>query len=223
MTDHAARMTDHAGRMTDHAARLAERFGMTRADIEHLLTATHAEYSGDTPPPPGLLQTPTVLPEQPIVRSASNPKPLSGGFLAVIFAVLLVGLAIAASLKEGCFPQRSDRRMAAENRSHPKPVDTLKKMQNPEAGQADSSSNQPTAPIPPTNVAPGELPPESLSGIPKSIAHHVKSASPRPILQTTSNFEAEERLADLRADGNTKARIKSVRKHGAVSYQVLAK
>jgi hypothetical protein len=44
-----------------------------------------------------------------------------------------------------------------------------------------------------------------------------------PVLQTSSNFEAEERLADLRADGNTKAHIKSVRKHGSVSYQVLAR
>jgi hypothetical protein len=203
--------------MTDHARRLAERFGMTRADIEHLLTATQAEYSKDTPPPSAL------LPEPPIARPRSNPKPLSGGFLAVVFAVLLIGLGIAASLKQGCFPQRRERRIAEENRLHPKPVDTSKKTENPVAAQADSSGEQPSAPIPPTNVPPGQLPPESLAGIPKSTAHHATPASPRPLLQTTSNFEAEERLADLRADGNTKARIKSVRKHEAISYPVLAK
>jgi hypothetical protein len=201
---------------------------MTRADIEHLLTATQAEYSKDTPPStlpptPPLLSTPPLFPEQPIARPRSNPKPLSGGFLAVMFAVLLIGLGIAASLKQGCFQQRSERRIAAENRLHPKPVDTSKKTQNPATGQVDSVSDQPSAPIPPTNVPPGQLPPESLAGIPKSTAHHATPASPRPLLQTTSNFEAEERLADLRADGNTKARIKSVRKHGSISYQVLAK
>jgi hypothetical protein len=201
----------------ERVTRLAERYGMTRADIELLLTATHAEYSKDTPP------TPALLPEPPIARPRSNPKPLSGGFLAVVFAVLLIGLGIAASLKQGCFPQRSDRRMAAENRAHQKSVDTLKKTQNPAASQADSSSEQPSAPIPPTNVPPGQLPPESLSGIPKSIAHHATPAAARPLLQTTSNFEAEERLADLRADGNTKARIKSVRKRGAISYQIFSK
>jgi hypothetical protein len=194
----------------ERAARLAERFGMTRADIEHLLTETNAEYSKDAP-------SPAPLPlEVPIVTSGSRPKPLSGGALAIIFAILLIGLAIALSLKQGYFQQRSDRLTAAENRSHPKPVDTMKNVQNQEVEQS-------AAPIPPTTVPAGELPPESQVGIPRSVVHHAKPVAPRPLLQTTSNFEAEEKLADLRADGNTNARIRSVRKHGAVSYQVLSK
>jgi hypothetical protein len=194
---------------SERADRLAERFGMTRADIEHLLTNTNAEYSSGNPAPsapaPAALSTATV----------SKPKPLGAGSLAIIFAILLVGLMIAFSLKEGYFPQRPDRIAASENRAHAKPADTAK------------TDDQSAPPFQPTTVPPGELPPEAQVTIPHSVTHGVtnstKPASVRPALQTSSEFEAEERLAELRADGNTKARIKSVRKHGTVSYQVFGK
>jgi hypothetical protein len=80
-------------------------------------------------------------------------------------------------------------------------------------------------------VAPGELPPEAQVSRQITAAHPARITSPhpfrkvaaRPLLQTSSEFDAEERLADLRADGNTKAHIRPVHKHGTVSYQVLAK
>jgi hypothetical protein len=196
--------------MSDHARRLAERFGMTRADIEHLLTDTHAEYAKDTPPKSSLPPVESAAP------ASSHPKPLSGGVLAVIFTILLIGLGIALSLKQGCFEQRRDRLAAPDNRSHAKPADSTKNIQ-------DQEPEQSAAPFPPTTVPPGELPPEAQVKIPKSITHHAKAASPRPLLQTSSEYEAEERLADLRADGNTKARIRSIRKHGTVSYQIISK
>ena len=191
---------------SERAERLAERFGMTRADIEHLLTNTNAEYSSNTP------QTTAPATVAAPVTTSSKPKPLGAGSLAIIFAILLIGLMIAFSLKEGYFPQRQDRIAASENRSHAKPADTAK------------TDDQSPPPFQPTTVPPGELPPEAQVTVPHSVIHTAKSATAdRPMLQTTSNFEAEEKLADLRADGNTKARIKSVRKHGAVNYQVLSK
>jgi hypothetical protein len=42
----------------------------------------------------------------------------------------------------------------------------------------------------------------------------------RPLLRTSSNFEAEERLAELRAEGKSKAHLKSINKHGSVHFQV---
>ncbi len=192
---------------SERAARLAERFGMTRADIEHLLTDTHGEYANQ----PNRVVPPVVTPSETPVASSAQPRPLSGGALAVIFSILLIGLAIALSLKQGYFPQRSDRIAAAENRAAAKLADTTK------------NQDQSAAPFPPSVVPPGELPPESQVEIPRKIAHHVSAAAPRPLLQTSSEFEAEERLADLRADGNTKARIKSTRKHGTISYQIFSK
>ncbi len=204
--------SERAAGMSDHARRLADRFGMTRADIEHLLTDTHAEYATDT------RQAPALPPVAPVASSGSYPKPLSGGVLAVIFAILLIGLGIALSLKQGYFEQRRDRSVAPDNRSHAKPADSAKITQDQEAEQS-------AAPIPPTTVPPGELPPEAQVKIPspRKTTHHTRAASPRPLLQTSSEYEAEEHLADLRADGNTNARIRSTRKHGTVSYQVLSK
>ncbi len=211
---------------------------MTRADIEHLLTQTHAEYSGGAPPPPSVV-LPAARPAAampaaeanpaPIIppASQSRPQPLSGGALAIIFAILLIGLGIAFSINQGYFQQRSSRTSTAVNPTHPKPADTVKN--NP----SDSSEDEPTPPFQPTAVPPGQLPPEAEVGPPTSPApsnppkhtptHHARSSAAHPLLQTSSEFDAEERLADLRADGNSKARIKAVHKHGTVSYQVLAK
>jgi hypothetical protein len=195
---------------------------MTRADIEHLLTQTHSEYLGDAAPPVAVPPTEpapvsSVKPPDVPPASSSRPQPLSGGSLAIIFAILLIGLAIAFSLKQGYFPQRSDRRVAQDIRSIPKPADSV---QN---SQKDTTDDQSAPPFQPTTVPPGELPPEAAVSSQITTPHPVRKAAVHPVLQTSSNFEAEERLADLRADGNAKAHIKSVRKHGSVSYQVLAR
>jgi hypothetical protein len=216
----------------ERAARLAERFGMTRADVEHLLTQMHSEYSGGPTPTAAASEIPIALEASglPISKNPvippSRPQRLSGGALAIIFAILLIGLAVAFSLKEGYFQQRSDRKTAADNRPHPKPTDTAPN------SQSDSTEDESAPPFQPTTVAPGELPPEAQVGRQITPAHparktstprHIRKASARPVLQTSSEFDAEERLADLRADGNTKAHIRSVHKHGTVSYQVLSK
>jgi hypothetical protein len=219
---------------SERATRLAERFGMTRADIEHLLTQTHSEYSGGPTPINATAETPiaqaagrTPISETPVIppSQSSRPRPLSGVALAIIFAILLIGLGIAFSLKEGYFQQRSDRKTAAENRLHPKLADTTRN------SQSDSTEDESAPPFQPTTVPPGELPPEAQVShqitaahpVRKTSGHPLRKASARPLLQTSSEFDAEERLADLRADGDIKAHIKSAHKHGAVSYQVLTK
>ncbi len=207
---------------SERTARLAERFGMTRADIEHLLTQTHSEYSGDAVAPAVVRPTEPVpiasaKPVDASPAASSRPQPLSGTSQVIIFAILLIGLAIAFSLKQGFFQQRSDRRVAQDIRSIPKPADSVRN------NQKDTTDDQSAPPFQPTVVPPGELPPEAAVSSQITSPHTVHKATVHPVLQTSSNFEAEERLADLRADGNTKAHIKSIRKHGAVSYQVLAR
>jgi hypothetical protein len=211
----------HLTSQSERARQLAERFGMTRADVENVLTETHAEYSGDALPPAML------APEAPIEQAAratpnaessaipsaasTRTQPLSGGFIAVLLTVLLIGLGIALSFRQGCFQQRHEREAA-------KPVDTIQNMLNNAAEQASS-------PRPPTNVPPGEVPPEALA-VPREeppANHADHTAASKPTLETSSNFEAEERLAELRANGNSHARMKTIRKGGSISYQVLAK
>jgi hypothetical protein len=205
---------------SERAARLAERFGMTRADIEHLLTNTNSEYAGGSAPVPE-----TPKPEAPVtpILQSSRPQPLGAAALTIIFAILLIGLAIALSLKEGYFQQRKDRQTVSNNSSQTKPADSTQKKPKGATDQASSEDDPSAPPFQPTVVPPGELPPEAQVGNRIQAPRHVATASARPLLQTSSEFEAQEKLADLRADGNTHARIKSVRKHGTVSYQVLGK
>ena len=223
----------------ERTRRLAERFGMTREDVEHLLSATNAEYSSPTLPPTEIAEEspieraaerisspPTSQPTVP--TSTSQNKPLSGGVIAGIFIVLLIGLGIALSFREGCFEQRGMKQAS-------KPVDTVQRI-------LDSAAEQASAPSAPTQVAPGELPPESTTipqesppgttGPPshstspsesKPASPHGAASASKPLFTTTSEFQAQERLAELRADGNTHAHILAKRKGGSLSYQVFGK
>jgi len=198
------------------ANRLAERYSMTAEDADELVSKTQREYSGTTLPPVEPSNTPIEqaaarIPEVTFVRK--QEKSLSGGFLAAIFTVLLIGLGVALSFQKGCFQQRHQ----------PKPATTVDSVESLLKQQADSAS---TAPAAPTQTSPGKIPSEALStpreeppgtlgkSAAKGLGRH------RATLRTSSNFEAEERLAELRANGYSRARMHSIRKNGSVIYIV---
>ncbi len=229
---------------SDRASALAARFGMTREAAEELLHRTHAEYpaatsEGSSLPPaeqvaqPAIEQTAETLPNsvEPVpYPPAAEPtaRPQGGGFIAGIFIVLLIGLGVALSFRQGCFHRRIPQHFA-------KPMDTIQTMVNGAARQASSP------PLPVTNVAPPALPPEALvvpqeeppgttgpashGGITTESqalrADHL--APPKPILVTSSNFDAEEKLAELHAAGDSRAYMKSSRTRGGVRYRIFSK
>lgn len=239
-------MTERAQQppLSDRASAMAARFGMTREAVEELLHQTHAEYptaSSETstlPPAEPVAKTPIeqaaeklpnrieTVPPPPAARPAA--KPLGGGFIAGIFIVLLIALGVALSFRQGCFHRRNEQKST-------KPVDTIQTMLSRAAKQASSP------PLPTTTVPPGEIPPEALvtpreeppgttgppsnSGItaepPAMRADHLPP--PKPILVTSSNFEAEEELAQLHARGKPHAYMKAVRQRGTISYRVFSK
>ncbi|MFI5202254.1 MAG: hypothetical protein ACHQNE_07695, partial [Candidatus Kapaibacterium sp.] len=223
---------------SDRASAMAARFGMTREAVEELLHQTHSEYpsaeaSALPPAEPAaktsIEQAAEKLPVNPeaVPPPAARPaaKPLGGGFIAAIFIVLLIALGVALSFRQGCFHRRNERQSA-------KPVDTIQMMMNSAAKQASSP------PLPATNVPPGEVPPEALvvpreeppgtsgpnsnSGITtEAQALQADQIPPlKPALVTSSNFEAEEELAQLRAGGKSHAYMKAVHRHGTISYRV---
>lgn len=53
---------------------------------------------------------------------------------------------------------------------------------------------------------------------PRTVAR--RRTAPAPLLSTSNSLEAEERLAELKAAGNTKARITRVNRGGTTIYQV---
>jgi type IV secretory pathway VirB10-like protein len=204
---------------------LAERFGMTNEEVEELLRSTREEYSAPSTPLPEAVYQP-IPPTASVNTSTSSAhrQPVSGIFLAVLFTALLIALGIALSLKHGWFQQRADRQIAAQH------IDTIHKL--PKAAELASKLPEKTSDsvsdeVPPDMlaearekhpVAPVPAPPRRI----KSNAQPER-ATTKPALTTSSNFEAEEHLAELRADGNDKAHIKTTRKGGNVKYQVFTK
>jgi hypothetical protein len=231
-------MPDRAeSKSPQHTRSLAERFGMTPGAIDDLLRGTHEEYSATPSLPPVEARIPTPIEEAATLLETSEPEnmttpsntpspqssevkristmPVSGGFIVAVFTVLLIVLGIAVSFRRGCFEQRKDHAAA-------KPVDTI---QNMLAQQAEKAS---TPPVVPTQVPPDSVPPEALAiphNEPGSSGNAARSSVAahgpgHPALETTSNYEAEEHLAELKADGNSKAHLKQIRKNGVTRYEV---
>src|SRR5579883_1251559 len=212
--------------------RLAERFGMTKESVENLLRSTHESYSKigtETILPPAepprapieeaAAKIPSVTPEAP--KPVVPPKKgIHAGLMFALLTILLIALGLALSFQHGCFKQREEKKIV-------KPVDTIQSILN------NAAKNASTPPQPPSNVVPNVVPPEALvvpreeppgtSGKPSSSGitseAQVEGATTRPF-ETRSNFEAEEKLAEMRANGNTRARMRAIRRHGSVVYQI---
>jgi len=201
---------------------------MTTEEVEELLRSTREEYSqqGQTtasPPSPVSQPAPQAVSTEKTSGSFSGP-PVSGIFLAVLFTILLIALGVALSLQHGWFQQRGAQPKVAK-------VDTVQQMLKHAAEQASTPPEKPTQEpedsIPPEALAvPHDEPPVKPKPVPSARNPHSKPIShpsAKPALATSSNFEAEERLAEMRADGNEKAHIKTIHKGGSVKYEVIAK
>ncbi len=216
---------------------LATRYGMTTSDIEDILRGTNEEYRKPAPSNSiETISTPTATaPESALPPSAVSSvkaagfdeelhrsRPLSGGFMIALYTVLLIVLGIAFSFRRGCFEQRAERAAS-------KPIDTIQNLLNQQTAKAS------TPPVTPADVTPDQLPPEAVE-IPRETpppSPHTKAVrkqehtapvtSIRPVLETSSSYEAEEQLAELKADGQSKAHISKVTKNGATRYRLFAK
>jgi hypothetical protein len=190
---------------SERRQQLAERFGMTPDAVERILTDTHDEYAATT-----------VASEQnpPVAKRTSSGT--GGGLTAAILVALFVILGITMSFKKGCFEQRNHASKVAQ-----KPVDTVQTMMN------DQTQAASTPPVTPSDVDSNEVPPEALvvpnetpgasnSGI-TTMAQAVRQS--RPVAVTSSYFEAQERLAELKSEGRSRARM--VRRKG--QYEVFAR
>ena len=214
---------------------LAERFGMTRESVEGILGETHREYSssmtndesivgdgrmtnkGGIGPSP----TPAAIPNAPVV--VRNPN---GGFMASILVLLLLGVGIALTFHQGCFEQRSQvvKQANGDTRSVARSVDTIQNLLSQEQHEASAP------PVSPTQVAPGQVPPEALT-VPRETpgSHAGTSESGRAAntagnsgeaFTTTSNFDAQEKLAELRANGEKSAHVTKTKRRGVTSYEI---
>jgi hypothetical protein len=223
---------------------LAERYGMTPESIEQIVSGTATRSDATTPPVAEVAHEPSVAPTNvpvtpPVMErktSARVPpaRAKSGPGLPIAIAIVtLIGLGVALSFKQGCYRQRGSEQAVRPNAS-----DTLQSQQLDAAKQASEPPVQPT-PVTPPQVPPEALnvPRESPAGTTGPAGSPSKTTSPtsgttsgatkprvrKPVLTTSSTLQAEEHLAELRANGNMRARIVAHGSGAKRTYKVYAR
>lgn len=207
--------------------RLAERYGMTPEAIEQIVTGANAVAPGPTVTthaPSAVVDRAPAQHSAPLADAPDNRKaavppsrtPSGPGLPIAIAIVVLIGLGVALSFKQGCYRQRG-----SDEALRPNVSDTLQSQQIDAAKQASEP------PVQPTPVTPPQVPPEALNtpretppgttGPPppsdnqaqtaKSAPRSTGTRPAKPVLSTSSHLQAEEQLAELRANGNMRARI----------------
>jgi hypothetical protein len=74
---------------------------------------------------------------------------------------------------------------------------------------------------PTTEEAPAEEPKTEKPAAKKSTTRKPKAAaSSSSAFRTSNSMEAEEKLAEMRADGRSNAKIKTIKKNGVTLYEV---
>ena len=194
--------------------RLASRYGIPEKDVEALLYGSRApksEASGsDTK---GKLMAdefrPTYNIQPPRERGWSPINVLSAivGILGIMaLAIILVHVIKRPAFEHMGGGMQPPPPMNAPNPPHPAMMDT-----SPTSKEPGISEKQDDVPPPAQSneIAPKQAPKK----------HHSTSHSSSGF-RTTNSMEAQEHLAQMRADGNTKAKIHGSSKNGVTIYNV---
>ncbi|HYM20780.1 MAG TPA: hypothetical protein VEW28_07245 [Candidatus Kapabacteria bacterium] len=205
--------------------RLSERFGIPEQEVNDLLYGRVKDAASQSLPK-GELRMP--MPERESNRW--NPLSIVAALLGVVGILSLITLMMVVWHHHRSEMQFSNRDGSSElmqnsspqsgvtqpdqssmenipNRNSPGPVIPMdSSSMNPDSTNS-ASVNSPSA----NN---GNSSSEANSA-PKKTVHHVVRG-----YHTTSDMDAEEHLAELRADGNTHAKIRSFKKGGVTTYVV---
>ena len=203
--------TDSNAPQGDGSKRLSERFGIPEHEVKKLLYGEQARPNPTIPPQGGpAMINPTRE------RSYWNPISVLGALLGVVGILSLVVLMMVLMRHNrppfgGEFGMNQPPPMMRDQT--PQPAQTM-----PPTAMTDScckmDQTQATA-----DAQPEPTPEEQA---PKAKPHHkaVHKAKPSKGFVTSNSMEAEERLAELKADGNSKAKISSRKKDGVLMYEV---
>lgn len=158
---------------------------------------------GTTFNPKGRVDKSQVIYEKEYVGGKNGP-------LSWILGILLLGAIAALIFYRGC---EKPRPQATVESPIPAPViDSVVTQDSTAIADSLAALAAPASPVESKakNTAPA-----------RPRARAASSSSRNVALSTTSSFSAQERLAELRADGDQKARIRTVKKDGATLYQVV--
>ncbi len=201
--------TDSNTPQGDASKRLSDRFGIPEHEVKKLL------YGEQVRPNPTVSQgVPTMIPATRD-RSSWNTISILGALLGVVGILSLVVLMI--------FLMRHNRPGAGPfggefGMNQPPPImrSEVPHEPMPPAAMPDSCCKKEN---PPTTA---DTPPEPEAQTQQAKPQHkaIHKSKPSKGFVTSNSMEAEERLAELKADGNSKAKISSRKKDGVLMYEV---
>ncbi len=203
--------TDSNTPQGDGSKRLSERFGIPEHEVKKLLYGEQARPNPTLPP-----QGVPVMITPPKERSYWNPISVLGALLGVIGILSLVALMMVL------MNHRRPPFGAEFGMNQPPPMmrNEIPQPAQPMPPTAMTDSCCKTDKTPATADAQPEPTPEEQIPKAKPQRKAVHKATPSKGFVTSNSMEAEERLAELKADGNAKAKISSRKKDGVLMYEV---
>ncbi len=208
---------DERSGSADASKRLSERFGIPEQEVRKLLYGSGSS-AAPTPPPPTPPPTPPVI-QPPVIMPQPehhwNPVSTLGALLGVI-GILALAAAIVIIMRV----QHHEPPMIVDMPPRHEMPAPAAEPPPPSAMPKDSCCQPSTAVTDkPTETAPAEEPKQEKPTVSKPAHHKVKTSS-AAAYRTSNSMEAEEKLAELRADGHSKAKIRTITKNGVTLYEV---
>jgi hypothetical protein len=179
--------------------RVSNRYGIPKSELEALIAGKPLDKSEPHPLTMGVLmdkqQTDIYMHDE---KQSWSPIAVLGAILGVIGILSLIVLLVFIMRT----PKKTEPVIARQEIAIPDPVPV------PVLPPIDTMASAPVEPL----VEPTPNKPQA--------AQKRKQVSSRSYLTTTNSLEAEEKLAELRAEGNRKAKINISSKNGVTTYKV---
>lgn len=210
------RLLDADERSSGASKRLSDRYGIPEGEVQNLLYGKTATPAADAPANPrGEPRMPTMVEK----NNRWNPVSILGALLGVVGVLsLVVAIMLLQRDRAPELPTTYTRHMPPEMSQTPPPPPAEATPAPGDHMMMDSCC------MPPKDKAANEMKSEEPNSeapkaTPKKAHRSVHHAAPKGF-QTTNSMEAEEHLADLRAEGNSKAKIHTTTKNGVTTYTV---
>lgn len=205
-------LRDADERSTGASKRLSERYGIPESEVSSLLYGKTSAANESVPLPKFRGETSMPNTEK---NSSWNPVSILGALLGVIGVLSLVVAIIVLQRHNGPDMPFGFHHEMSSQMSRPMPPEAIMPPESPMMKDSCCMTPDEKGMNSPTSAAPETQEPQPTQ---KKTQRTTKSA---PKGFTTSNaMEAEEHLADLRAEGNSKAKIRTSTKNGVTTYSV---
>ncbi|MBS1902338.1 MAG: hypothetical protein JSS75_01380 [Bacteroidetes bacterium] len=197
--------------------RLSERYGIPESEVQNLLYGTQSASAPNIPLPS--VKGEPAMPTAVERNSRWNPVSILGALLGVVGVLSLV--VVIMMLQRDRMPELPATTM--HHLQMPPEMPPQAPPPAPESGMAAAAPKidsccMPSSPKTTEETSANEPSSEKPSTTPKKrrTVSHPRSTG----YSTTNSMEAEEHLAELRAEGNAKAKISSSTKNGVTTYTV---